>query len=436
MLYRPLDSFSQTLRLLFQKRVRDGQLAYLGDGLGRVEVPDRRGYVYARLPAGRDSSGFAKFTSPFIVRSSGAAFHNYEGAGVYVAIGYNGELEIVSAHYAELDRTGVDTRTLNPLHQQSKWVYLWQLTIALASAVATTTNTSFLVTVKKFRHYTGNVFQTFGTDLQADKIDLSSFVPAVDMHCYAAVWIDTYANVSEVVASTAQSLFTPLDATDVQECVDNAPGRPPDAVALKLFYLANNQGTITQQAASDVDVRQFLNMPTVWGFPTTLTTRERVRPGYTLVTGAVTPSGNGALTVETGGKVIVVPDAPMEDFTLSGDTGDTLTVEDGDALTVVGTGGVSVDVDDATSTITIDGGGGGSGTVTSVGLTMPPGYSVANTPVTTAGTLAVTGTPLVCRVLSADMTIPDTYCLVVADYYRVTAGVTLTLSGDATLKII
>ncbi len=34
--------------------------------------------------------------------------------------------------------------------------------------------------------------------------------------------------------------------------------------------------------------------------------------------------------------------------------------------------------------------GGGSGTVTSVGLTMPPAFSVANTPVTTAGTLEVT----------------------------------------------
>src|SRR5271166_6241656 len=35
-------------------------------------------------------------------------------------------------------------------------------------------------------------------------------------------------------------------------------------------------------------------------------------------------------------------------------------------------------------------GGGGSGTVTSVGLTMPAIFSVANSPVTTTGTLAVT----------------------------------------------
>ena len=36
-------------------------------------------------------------------------------------------------------------------------------------------------------------------------------------------------------------------------------------------------------------------------------------------------------------------------------------------------------------------GGGGTGTVTSVGLTMPSAFNVANSPVTTSGTLAVTG---------------------------------------------
>lgn len=37
------------------------------------------------------------------------------------------------------------------------------------------------------------------------------------------------------------------------------------------------------------------------------------------------------------------------------------------------------------------GGGGGSGTVTSVGLSMPSAFNVANSPITTSGTLAVTG---------------------------------------------
>jgi hypothetical protein len=50
--------------------------------------------------------------------------------------------------------------------------------------------------------------------------------------------------------------------------------------------------------------------------------------------------------------------------------------------------------DDGLGNITFDatgGGGGGSGTVTSVNLTMPSAFSVSGNPITTSGTLAVTG---------------------------------------------
>lgn len=49
---------------------------------------------------------------------------------------------------------------------------------------------------------------------------------------------------------------------------------------------------------------------------------------------------------------------------------------------------LTVDGDGVVKTTTIS---GGSGTVTSVGLTMPSAFSVANSPITTSGTIAVTG---------------------------------------------
>lgn len=52
--------------------------------------------------------------------------------------------------------------------------------------------------------------------------------------------------------------------------------------------------------------------------------------------------------------------------------------------------GISLYIWDGTKWNALSGGGGGSGTVTSVGLTMPTGFSVANSPITTSGTLAVT----------------------------------------------
>lgn len=385
-IYAPLTSAVEFLRGQFQRRVGDGTLAYLGNGSGRVDVIGRPGYVYIRTPGVPDASGNATFSTPGIARATGVPYLNHEGAPVYVGIGYSGEMEIISAHYASLSQAGINTATLNPLNQQSRWVYLWQLTIGLCSAVATTTSNSFLVTVKKFRHYAGNRFQTFETGLQADKIDLTSYIPAVDNHRYAAVWTDTYGNAAEVTTSTTQSLFTPLDSTDIQELVTN---RPPDAIPHKAFYLANNQGTVTQQAASDVDLRQFLNVPQLHGFTSPVSYRERIQPDrQVLFAGELMVTSE----LEVLGELVGVP-APAQ------------------------------------------GGAGGIGTVTSVALTMPSGYTVSGSPVTTSGTLSVTGTPLVCRVLAANLTIPDTYCLVVADYYTVEAGVTLTLEGDATLEV-
>ena len=300
MIYYPSSSLVESLRRLFKRRVGDAVPAYLGDSDmpgARTDVPGRTGYVYVRL---------RRTDKPFMARSGQGAYPNYPGATVYVAYRYQGEPEIVGTNYAALDQVGIDTRVLNPLNQQSKWVYPYQLTYGLASAVASTITDSFLVTVKKFRHYTGNVIAAFETPLEADKIDLSSYIPAADMHCYAAVWIDTYLNQAVVTTSVTQSIYTPLDETDIQELVVRAASsRPPDGTPLKAFYLANNQGTL-KQSTLEVDLRLWLYNPPVHGFPSTLTTLERVRPGYTLVTGPYTTSGVGALTVESGGQVITV----------------------------------------------------------------------------------------------------------------------------------
>lgn len=363
-MYNPLDIFFEKARLLFQRRVQDGQLAYLGDSHlpgARVEIPDKIGYVYARFPDGKDSNGDEKYSTPFPVRAPGTAFVNAPGTGVYVAYGRNNEWQIVEPHYATMDQAGIDTRILNPLHQQSKWVYLWQLTIGLASAVATSTTDSFLITIKKYRHYVNNRFQSLETGDQADKLDAQPYVPATDMHRYVAVWTDTYRNVAELTTSTTQSLFTPLDSTDIQEVVNE---RPPDAIPHKLIYLSDDQGTVRQQAASDVDVRQFLNTPPIHGFPNPVTYRERIHPdrqvlvaGSLVITASLEVLGSlvGIDTAEsdTGGGGTV----GMTSFDVAADTGTPATITDGDTASFVGAGGITTDVDDATKTVTIDGGG-------------------------------------------------------------------------------
>lgn len=51
--------------------------------------------------------------------------------------------------------------------------------------------------------------------------------------------------------------------------------------------------------------------------------------------------------------------------------------------------------------------GGGSGTVTSVDLTMPPAFAVSGNPITTSGTLAVTGAGLVSQYVRGDGTLAN-----------------------------
>lgn len=305
MMYRPSNSPMERIRALFKRRVGDAVFAYLGDTHGdgaRVDVPGKPGFVYIHLPNGADQNGNALYSTPMIARATSTAFLNYPGAGVYVAPGYDGELEIKSAHYAGLDQAGIDTRVLNPLNQQSKFVYPLQLTYGLPNAVATTLTGSFLVTVKSFLHFVGNSFQKYETPLQADKIDLESYVPATDEHRYAAIWIDTYTNTPTITTSTTQPLDEPMDLTDIQELVT---GRPADGMPLKAFYLSDDQATL-RQTSREVDLRQHMATPHIWGFPHTLTSLERVRPGYTLVVGPYTASGGGALTIETGGRVLNV----------------------------------------------------------------------------------------------------------------------------------
>jgi len=56
-------------------------------------------------------------------------------------------------------------------------------------------------------------------------------------------------------------------------------------------------------------------------------------------------------------------------------------------------------------TITTGGGGGGSGTVTSVGLSAPAAFTITNSPITTSGTIAITGAGTSSQVVLGDGTL-------------------------------
>jgi len=74
------------------------------------------------------------------------------------------------------------------------------------------------------------------------------------------------------------------------------------------------------------------------------------------------------------------------------------------------------------------GGGGGSGTVTSVGLSMPAAFSVTNSPITTSGTIAVSGAGTTAQYIRGNGTLATTDTSMIPNYYLKVRGL---LSGTS-----
>jgi hypothetical protein len=86
------------------------------------------------------------------------------------------------------------------------------------------------------------------------------------------------------------------------------------------------------------------------------------------------------------------------------------------------------------------GGGGGSGTVTSVGLSMPAAFSVANSPVTTSGTIAVTGAGVASQYIRGDGSLANFPTIPTVTPSALTkvddTNVTLTLGGSPSTALL
>lgn len=89
-------------------------------------------------------------------------------------------------------------------------------------------------------------------------------------------------------------------------------------------------------------------------------------------------------------------DSTSHTATLSA-TGGSVKLVEGSGITLTTTGTTADGIITIAST-----GGGGSGTVTSVGLSMPSAFSVASSPITTSGTIAITGAGVVSQYVRGD----------------------------------
>ncbi len=268
---------NKTRRNVLSKQLRR---AILGDENGNVDVPNQTGKVYIRLAQEKDDNGNALYSQAVSVwHDPQANYVPYAGMGVMVGLDENGELCVMKADRKAILSGGINPRAFNANDPQRAFVNPRNLTPAICRPVGTAGNPSTLVTIHPLlSDHLGDYVQYSGTQTSASKVDLSSYIPSSGNHLLAIVWLDLGTLLPSVTASTAQTITTALDSTDVQECFI---ARPPDSVPLAGFRLIGGATNITTADLYE-DYRMWLNAPDSIGYENPLLHNTRLQSGWVL----------------------------------------------------------------------------------------------------------------------------------------------------------
>lgn len=242
--------------------------AVLGDGITNNPYAGR-GRYWIRYRTSVDESNRVTYSKPLPIRYAGeGSIPEAAGVEVLIKVDYDDVLSIFRVHPAWYDRVEIDSRTYNPTARNDKWLRVKNFVRWLTRPVGSDAGaTSTLITRRENPAFVDdylNYLTDAGTILAAAKPDLASFIPAAGYHCRVCVFYDTLAEAHFAAASTAQTLATALDDTDIDECFEQLEHN--EYVPLVALTLADNQSSIS---INDYyrDLRQFVNPPRIYGFP-------------------------------------------------------------------------------------------------------------------------------------------------------------------------
>jgi hypothetical protein len=268
------DAKLQRIRRRIQRR-RYNKGAVIGDESGNTHAG--LGKIWVRFRAGIDGTGNVTYGPAVKVNRGDANYWDKANAPVRVIYDENDELTVKGVDNREARGANLDTGMLNYGSKVSRWFLLKYAITAACRPVGTTADPSTLVSVRGMVYVDnyGDIHDLPETARQADKIDLAAYIPVAGYHRIVCVFARTIANTYQVVGSTAQLETSDLDLTDFQECFDQ---QDAETIPLAAYKLANAQSSIDIRHLAE-DLRQFVNMPQVLGFPNPVAKNTIIRSG-------------------------------------------------------------------------------------------------------------------------------------------------------------
>lgn len=278
----------------------------LGTESGEIYVPGRPGYVYVRIKQS-DS-----FSAPIQVRCQ-ATIQLIAGNPAYLGRDFDGELCVLRPAVDAQIQAGFNPLNNNPAAQIS---YQYVSQERILTAVSFPLDPPVMkVGVKPLKFiYNGDIYTFPGAATS------TLTAPSAGQHQLVGVFIKTSDQTLETVTSTAQDTLDPFDDTDVQELLDGASA---NTIPIWAWELYGGQTGITVDN-SYLDMRQFINMPSVGSASSTLTTK-----------GDLLSRSSGAevrVPVGTDGYVLYADSAQTSGLLWAAPTTGTLTTK-GDILT-------------------------------------------------------------------------------------------------------
>lgn len=258
--YTPTAKYENARRAVRAKNtIRECILG--GDEAGAL-YDTESGYYLARWPSSADETNAATYSPPFRVKANpGAAILPRAGRRVKIKKDEDGEWEVYKISFNDLKEANIDARALEPNTPYRAFRYLNEIVDSNSYPVS-----GMKVNVREWLYVLpdGTLGLWRGTTASTH-IDLTSSIPATtDHHRYAMLFFNTTLHQAgsfpiQVTVSTSQSSITsPLDSTDLQECLTARASAA--CVPIKAYYLKQGM-TVVGNAARDVDMRQFLNVP-------------------------------------------------------------------------------------------------------------------------------------------------------------------------------